>query len=131
MLRSASTAAWGRSGGKPAISVLRPAWSVSPRNAIEQACFGEEAFPKEELLTCLEGCSAPFGLYVDERLVGYALVRQAFGMGYLYSNAILPEFQGKGFGQQLMAKRLRSLAHCSNVQAHTRLDNKTSAHILV
>jgi len=102
-------------------------------NFIEQACFDEHsAFSKEDFPDIVRRSGTRCGAYDDGVLIGYALARYGFGVGYLYSNAVLPEYRNKGIGSSLLSVRCERLMDlgCKTIQAHTKLDNKASASLL-
>lgn len=100
---------------------------------IEKQCFSEDdAFPADELAEIIANSPIRLGAYVDGVLVGYSLERYGFGMGYLYSNAVLPEFRNMKIGSTMTVQRMTELhaLGCRTIQAHTRLDNEASAYLL-
>jgi ribosomal protein S18 acetylase RimI-like enzyme len=125
-------------------------------SAIEKACFGkEDAFPRKDIPKILSKSNIVIAVYAKRstqsedtlhwwfrdrtpelrrgfRLVGYALARHAFGVGYLYSNAVLPEFQRRGIGSEMLQERINQLmkSGCTVIQAHTKLDNAASGALL-
>jgi ribosomal protein S18 acetylase RimI-like enzyme len=101
---------------------------------IEKQCFGDDdAFPTEDIPEILLKCQSRVGVYNGETLVGYALARHGFGVGYLYSNAVLPLHRRKGLGQLMFDYRFRYLENhgCSIIQANTKTDNEESGNLLL
>jgi ribosomal protein S18 acetylase RimI-like enzyme len=101
---------------------------------IESECFKEdEAFEREDIPAIIEESPIRFGAYDDGVLVAYSLARYAFGIGYLYSNAVLSQYRRQHIGENLANWRMTALlgAGICTFQAHTRLDNQASANLLM
>jgi ribosomal protein S18 acetylase RimI-like enzyme len=106
---------------------------VGQVDAIEKTCFNDASrFPTEEIGDILKRSQIRGGIYDGEKLVGYCVARYAFRVGYLYSTAVLPEYQGRGLGRMLLNWRLDELErnNCRVIQAHTMLDNIRSGALL-
>jgi ribosomal protein S18 acetylase RimI-like enzyme len=100
---------------------------------IEKACFRDESrFSTEEIPDIVRMSPCRLGAFVGDEMVGYSLARNAFGVGYLYSNAVLPEYRGRGIGIKMVQTRVSRLETigCRLIQAHTTLDNRASAYVL-
>ena len=101
---------------------------------IEHACFNEdEAFSDEMMPKLVNNSSIIVLAYDNTKLIGYGLARDAFGVGYLYSNAVLPAYRKQGIGTKILDIRiyqLRKVRQCNLVQAHTRTNNRESAKLL-
>jgi ribosomal protein S18 acetylase RimI-like enzyme len=100
---------------------------------IENICFGEsEAFTKAELPQIIQDCPIRIGAYAGVKLIGYALARYSFSLGYLYSSAVLPEYRLLGLGELMLCERLKHLVEldCIVIQAHTKTTNVASASLL-
>ena len=100
---------------------------------IEQSCFGkDEAFPTDDLPGLVEGCQVVAAAFDGDKMIGYALARFSFGIGYLYSNAVLKEYRGHGIGTLLLNYRIEKLVAWGSkiIQAHTKIDNGESSKLL-
>ncbi|BBP44864.1 GNAT family N-acetyltransferase [Thiosulfatimonas sediminis] len=73
---------------------------------IEQQCFVYDQISRRSFSHFLKGEHSTLAIIADERqMLGYVLLlfRSGTGLARLYSLAVVPEAQGKGYGKQLLA----------------------------
>ena len=100
-------------------------------SVFDHICFGTEAMSSEEWSIALDANTREVREYRDGKVVGIAVIKWAAGIGYLYSNAVLPDYRNQGIGTRLIRMRLDFVKNfCLKVQAHTRINNEASQAIL-
>lgn len=79
----------------------RDIWAV---NALEYACFGPDAWSLLEIGWTLAFAPVRLKAVVDERLVGFVggEAHAHEGVGWIATIAVLPNFQRRGLGRQLL-----------------------------
>jgi len=95
-------------------------------------CFGEEGMSAEEWLKALTENSIVVREVKDGVTAGIAVAKWDAGIGYLYSNAVLPEYRRQGIAARLTQQRVACLSRlgCTKIQAHTRVGNVASQTVL-
>lgn len=71
---------------------------------------------------------------VGDVIAGAAVVVVAAGIGYLYSYAVIPEWQRRGIGSRLLKQATevcKDKGKCVKIQAHTRTHNLPSQTLLI
>ena len=100
----------------------------------DSSCFEKDAMELEDWNSVLASPTTVFYASVGEDLAGCAVAKwTTFGIGYLYSNAVLKSYRNMGLGSMLLLNRIAYLqAEKENyiIQAHTRVDNISSGSLL-
>lgn len=101
--------------------------------AWDKKCLDHDAMTEEDWIAVLSSLATVFYASINGDLVGCAVAKwTGFGIGYLYSSAVLADYRGNGIGSQLVKARVQYLwtKNIARVQAHTRVDNLASGAML-
>lgn len=103
---------------------------------LDAEVFGTEAMDQDEwqLFFDQKPCFTVNWITVEDKIIGAAVMTFSLkaGIAYLYSNAVLEEYRGKGFGKELINARINFLGMaCAKIQAHTRVNNLASIKLLL
>jgi len=93
---------------------LQPSqWRDLPAiHALEHACFGPDAWSWLELVVLLFSAGVRLKAVADERLVGFVAGERkpAEGCAWIVTIGVLPEYQRRGIGEQLLTESETQLA---------------------
>lgn len=97
--------------------------------AIENACFSSPWTLAEYEYELLENPFASLFVYeVDHQIIGMFDVWVTFEVAQIANIAIAPDFQGKGYGQQLMNELIDFCVKkdCENITLEVRISNESA-----
>lgn len=102
---------------------------------IDRECFNEDVrMDATEWAAVFDSqCRVFYVLNESNKVVGAAVIKMTtFGLAYLYSTAVLPNYRKQGVGESLLLHRLNFLRSQGfrRVQAHTRVDNEIGGGLL-
>ena len=102
--------------------------------SLDAACFSssDAISAKEWKKLLLRTQNVIVYVHDDSDLMGAAVGTWAAGVGYLYSNAVMPRFRRQGLGLEMIEARINILRSngCARVHAHTRVENRISRDLL-
>jgi len=105
-------------------SILAANWrDLWPVVWVEQACFGEDAWPLLDILLVLFMPGVVrLKVVLDDKIVGFAAAEERSGAGWITTIGVLPEFRRRGIARvllQVCEERIRT----SRMRLCVRRDN--------
>lgn len=101
---------------------------------LDSICFDKDAMNSEEWKQFFEHNKTWMLCWYtinNEPVAAAVVTYSTAGIGYLYSNAVHPDVRRQGLGAKLLSTRLLYIKDIvKRVQAHTRIDNKSSVALL-
>lgn len=102
---------------------------------IDKECFEKDAYTAEEWLETFNPNVRVLFVIEDKKVVGAAVWEKFPGAktGYLISNAVLPDYRKKGYGTELLVRRMEEAKGLGihYLFAHTRSSNEDSQRLLL